>query len=193
MQEKIAIYGGAFDPPHLVHEKIVKYILDNNYADKVIIAPSGEREDKKYKVNSIHRKNILDIFMKSLIGYNVEFCDYFMTAGVEDNLTAGVDRYFIHKLGFSPIQVFGTDALASIKEWDAKKRAALIIPKIFIYRGGFDPSNYDLNGIKNYTIIDMDLGKDLANLSSTQIRNGGIYHFLNSEIADYIKKNGLYK
>ena len=32
---KIGIFGGSFNPPHKIHQKIATYLIDNNYLDKV--------------------------------------------------------------------------------------------------------------------------------------------------------------
>ena len=30
---KIGIFGGSFNPPHKIHQKIATYLIDNNYLD----------------------------------------------------------------------------------------------------------------------------------------------------------------
>ncbi len=44
---RIAIYGGAFDPPTMGHKHVVDYILDNNLADFVAIVPCYSHTFKK--------------------------------------------------------------------------------------------------------------------------------------------------
>ena len=45
--KNIAVFGGAFDPPHLGHATVISNILDSNLADEVWIVPVGDdRIDK---------------------------------------------------------------------------------------------------------------------------------------------------
>ena len=37
---KLAFFGGSFDPPHLVHEKIIKTALKTLDIDRLIIMPT---------------------------------------------------------------------------------------------------------------------------------------------------------
>ena len=59
----IYILGGAFDPPHAGHSAIVKSILHYKNPEKIIIIPSGKRDDKNYRVSDEHRLAMLDIFV----------------------------------------------------------------------------------------------------------------------------------
>ena len=38
---KIGIYGGSFNPPHKMHEKIAKKLIDEKYVDQVIFVPTS--------------------------------------------------------------------------------------------------------------------------------------------------------
>ena len=59
----IYILGGAFDPPHAGHSAIVRSILHHKKPEKIIIIPSGNRDDKKYTVGDEYRLAMLDIFV----------------------------------------------------------------------------------------------------------------------------------
>ncbi len=59
----IYILGGAFDPPHAGHSAIVRSILHYKNPNKIIIIPSGKRDDKSYTVSDEHRLEMLDIFV----------------------------------------------------------------------------------------------------------------------------------
>lgn len=43
---KVGVYVGSFDPVHKGHEKIVDYLLSNNYLDKIIVIPTKDYWDK---------------------------------------------------------------------------------------------------------------------------------------------------
>lgn len=58
----IYILGGAFDPPHAGHSAMVRSILHHRNPNKIIIIPSGKRNDKSYAVSDEHRIAMLRIF-----------------------------------------------------------------------------------------------------------------------------------
>lgn len=131
---KTLIYGGAFDPPHLAHEYIVRTLAERYKPERLLIVPSGERYDKVYKVALEHRIRILSIFAEDLMDIGVELCDDFMVGRIADGTTLGVDRVFQERYGHSPTQVFGTDVIPNMKVWDPSGRVEREIPKIFVIR-----------------------------------------------------------
>ncbi len=44
---RIAVFGGAFDPPHLGHQQLVKYVLSSGVVDAVWLMPNFESTWKK--------------------------------------------------------------------------------------------------------------------------------------------------
>ena len=43
----IALYGGAFDPPHIGHLQLISSLSKVPGIDEVWLLPSGDRTDKK--------------------------------------------------------------------------------------------------------------------------------------------------
>lgn len=43
----VALYGGAFDPPHLGHLSIINELQSIEFIQEVWLLPSGDRDDKK--------------------------------------------------------------------------------------------------------------------------------------------------
>ena len=69
---KIGIFGGSFNPPHKMHKNIAKYLIDNNYVDRVIFVPTGSKY--KYKNNLL--PNEVRFKMLELMLDNQEVYDY---------------------------------------------------------------------------------------------------------------------
>lgn len=62
----IYIFGAAFDPPHVGHSAIIRALLHFRNPEKIIIIPSGKRNDKSYHVSDEHRLAMLDIFVDEI-------------------------------------------------------------------------------------------------------------------------------
>ena len=45
--KKIALYGGAFDPPHHGHTRIIESLCKTPNIDEIWLLPCGDRLDKK--------------------------------------------------------------------------------------------------------------------------------------------------
>ncbi|MFK7780124.1 MAG: adenylyltransferase/cytidyltransferase family protein [Candidatus Gracilibacteria bacterium] len=194
---KIAIYGGAFNPPTLGHYHIIEQIFKNSSIEKIIIVPDGVRLDKEYFINKEDRFELINIFIKELNqkGYNIELNNHFFEGKNDsDTTTYEVDKYFINKLGFEPYHVFGTDISGGIKNWSGNpnKYVEKKVKKIFVPRGGSIFNDYDL---ENYELLNTDSQTDI---SSTKVRNNiannkNINKFVSIEIKEYIIERNLYK
>lgn len=57
--KNIAIYGGAFDPPHKSHIKIIKSLQAIDFIDEVWLLPCGDRNDKKLLLSKIARFDLM--------------------------------------------------------------------------------------------------------------------------------------
>ncbi len=59
MPKEIAIFGGAFDPPHNGHIQIINKLKEAKEFDEIWILPSGDRNDKKLLLSMKERWGIL--------------------------------------------------------------------------------------------------------------------------------------
>lgn len=190
---KTIIYGGAFDPPHLAHEHIIRTLAGRYKPERLLIVPSGARYDKVYKIALEHRVRILSIFAEDLADIGVELCDDFMVGRIADGTTLGVDRVFQGRYGHSPTQVFGTDVIPHMKVWDPSGRVEREIPKIFVLRSRV--ATPDFSQVDSHQVITPELPPDLTHLSSTEIRENikrNVFIGLAPRIAEYIQDNDLY-
>ena len=62
---QVALYGGAFDPPHKSHIQIVKSLIRIPFIDQVWLLPSGERDDKKLLLRADTRFNLIKAIFKN--------------------------------------------------------------------------------------------------------------------------------
>ena len=110
----IYILGGAFDPPHAGHSAIVRSVLHHKNPDKIIIIPSGKRDDKNYTVSNEHRLAMLDIFVWDIADARVIVDGYFLKNWEGNMITRDVDNYAWEIYGEDICHIFGTDTIESM-------------------------------------------------------------------------------
>ena len=114
----IYIFGAAFDPPHVGHSAIVRALLHYKNPEKIILMPSGTRDDKNYHVIDEHRLAMLEMFRGEVGDERVIIDEYFIKNWEGEMITRDVDVYVRGKYGEDIAHVFGTDTIASMPEWD---------------------------------------------------------------------------
>lgn len=186
----VVLYGGAFDPPTLAHEAAVRVL--SRMADRVVIVPSGPRDDKSYKVCEAHRLRVLEIFASRFAGTNVELDTDFLSGALGETTTLAMDVHYSRKFGVRPYQAFGSDTVPAMADWDPSLEVLLRLPKILFVRHGYDA---DLSVAGNW--IAADLAEDgVRTVSSTEIRaalSAGLPpHGIAPDILRHVLEFGLY-
>lgn len=130
----IYILGGAFDPPHVGHAAIVRALLYFRDPQKIVIMPSGKRNDKEYSTSDEDRLALLEIFVNEIGDPRLLIDDYFISEWKWEMITRDVDEYVQKKYGKDVCHIFGTDTIPSMPEWDSEQYAAKIVKKLFVPR-----------------------------------------------------------
>ena len=63
---RVALYGGAFSPPHLGHASIIEAVLRLFPCDEIWVMPSANRHDKIISASEKHRLDMLKIMIDEL-------------------------------------------------------------------------------------------------------------------------------
>lgn len=173
--KKIGILGGSFNPPHLGHVAMARYVLQEGKVDQVWVVPCFEHAMGKPLVDFHHRKTMADLAFEEL-NENVQILD------IERKLSG--KSYTIRTVEelkrLHPRKEFwlilGEDAAGEAVAWhqyDALKKSVgwLVIP-----RG------------KNSPIPD---------ISATEVREAlhkkqGLEFLLPKNVIPYIRKHKLY-
>ena len=64
---RIGVYGGCFNPCHLMHKKLVDELLDRKYFDRIIILPTGDFYNKSNLIKGHIRKRMLEIMLHTVL------------------------------------------------------------------------------------------------------------------------------
>lgn len=190
---KIGIFGGSFNPVHNMHTDIAKYLINNNYLDKIIFVPAGTKY--KYKNNLISNKdryNMLLLSTKEL--NNIEVSNY----ELKDNLVYTYQTLDYYKKQFPNDEIYficGADNLDYIDKWEKGTYILNTYNIILIARNTFNTKDL-LSKYKDYHITLANI--NMNNISSTIIRNNinnniDVSKYLNTKVLEYIKEHNLYK
>ena len=183
---RIGVFGGSFNPPHLMHLNIAKDLLRLKYLDKVIFVPTGNKYSKDDLIDIKYRIEMLKIMIfcyddmivsdyenQDRVVYTYETLDYFKKKYL------GSEIYFI----------LGADNLKQISNWKNSEYILSNYKLLVINRGD------DKIEVKDNVVVTDILNNDI---SSTFIRNNIdnddiIKKYLDKNVLEYIRKEKLYE
>ncbi len=191
---KIGIFGGSFNPPHIMHENIAKFLVENKYLDKVVFVPTGNKYQKKDLIDFKHRMKMLQ-----LITYKhpyLEVSDY--ECKKEQIYTYETLAYYKKLYPKDEILfICGLDNLKDFKSWK-NYEDILDNYRILVIERNNDIFSEVLTSFNKWkdNIIRVDI--PINNVSSTYIRKlcyDNIFDekIVNKEVINYIKKHHLYE
>lgn len=186
---KIGVFIGSFNPVHKGHIKIVNYIVENKYVDKILIVPTPNYWDKNDIIDVKHRIKMLENYETDQIIVEREATNLVYTIDVINELK---NKYKNDEL----ILILGADNIVLFDKW--KNYKDLLKLKLIIYkRDNIDINKYlkNLNKVNDVIVLN---DVDSIDISSTKIRNmivnnKNLDNYLDKEVIEYINKNKLYK
>lgn len=193
---KIGVYGGSFNPCHLMHKKIVETLLNSYGFDRIIILPTGNYYRKSNLLKGEERIKMLKLMFDD--NPKVILCDYefknnlictYRSMDYLSNMYKGDTLYFI----------LGSDNLLNLHTWKRYEYLLDTYNLLVISRKDIDASKEIEKYSKykgNFVLLDLDID----GISSSRIRES-IYNNdfnsligqLDSKVIDYIFKKGFYQ
>lgn len=190
---KIGIFGGSFNPVHLMHKNIALELIRMNYIDKVIYVPTGGLYEKKGLVSEFHRYKMLELTVEGNNNLEVDDYEFGRLTYTYETLDYFREKYKGNDIYF----ICGTDNLKEIDSW---KKANYILDNygLIVIKRNDDDIIELLAKYKDKSILVVD---NICNkISSTEIRSllkGNRDSFelsnkLDGKVLKYIKDNDLY-
>ena len=186
---RLGIYVGSFDPVHKGQKKIVDYLIDNNYVDKVLVIPTGTYWDKTGIIPVNYRIDMWNYYKSDNIIIDNRYNDLEYTYMILDRLKEECDDELY--------LIIGADNVINFDKW--KNYKEILNNKILVIpREGIDIEKYldKYDNKNNFILVD---GFKEMDISSTNIRDllkrkryDEVEEYLDKEIIEYIKKNNLY-
>ncbi len=199
---KIGLFGGTFDPPHLAHLIIAQIFVDKFDLDKCffVLANVSPFKNKKdvYKTSNIHRLNMLKLSLK----HNNKFIPELFEIN-RSGVSYTIDTINHFRIQYPRSELFlliGTDQALKFRKW---KNWGMIldIVNVCVADRFKHPTKRQLETIsKNLSHNGRQplwLGNPIIDISSSIIRERikkreSIKYFVTNDVEVYIKKNNLY-
>jgi len=191
---KVVIYGGSFDPPHLAHLKLIEHIAYYLKPYKIIIVPSHKQPLKNKQTDAKHRFNMLKLMLKNTYEISSYELEKKETSYTVDTLNFFKNKYMDYDLYY----LMGLDSFLNIHFW---KEFEFILKNynLIVASRKMDKNNTFLSFIKQYRKLKNFTKKIIYfnnfnyKISSSVIRfniKNPIY--LTKQVYNYIKEHNLY-
>ena len=192
---KVAVFGGAFNPPHVGHQLTIARLLNSKLVDEVWLVPSGDRVDKKSEISTKHRIALVKRLQTSCNDKRVKVDTVQIDEKLPGSYTIDLLRHYKKKHPRDTFYfVVGSDLEKDIKKW--KEGAALLreFKFIVIYR----PTNVS-NSIKlpkSFVIVPdpLNLTSTVSSSACRKVLSTGSLAagMMPKEVLAYIKRYSLY-
>ena len=196
--QRIGIYGGAFNPPHLGHIRAAEYAVQALQLDKLLLIPSGASPHKPLPAGSPEASQRLDM-VRAWAGEKMQVCDLEIARGGTSYTYETVQQLKVQYPDDELILCMGTDMFLSFHTWKEPQTILQNAALAVFYRGekgeiadiDEKKAQYEAAGHTIYLVEN-----PVTEISSTQLRRmlvfGCAAPFLHKEVLRYIEDNGLY-
>ena len=183
MTPEIAVFGGSFDPPHIVHVFLALYARSVGAVERVIVAPTFAHAFDKPLSDFDHRLALCERAFAPITGVEVSPIEREL-GGVSRTLrlvTELATRFPHHRLRL----LIGADILRDAPRWQQFDEICRRAPLLVAGRSGFarpeDAPTLELPEVSSRAI-------------RTALANGDdVSHLLPADVHAYIEANGMYR
>ena len=198
--ERIGIYGGTFNPPHIGHIGAAKYALDSLKLRKLLVIPSCISPHKKIPADSPTPQQRMEMLQLALQDEeNIEVSDLELRRGDRSYTYETVEQVRQLYPQAELILFMGTDMFLSFDSWKNPDRILQNASLGVFYRG--DPKEkqqidekkayFEAQGARIYLVEN-----PVTQISSTDLRRMLVFDcaqpFLHPGVGEYIREKGLY-
>jgi nicotinate-nucleotide adenylyltransferase len=187
---RIAILGGAFDPPHLWHKKISEQLIKLLKFDQVWLIPCFSHPFDKKMASSKHRLAMTRLLQSRNIKVRQEEIKRKKKSYSIDTIKELKKKYPKNEFTW----IIGSDQIKDFPKWKSYRQLLKEVPFFVFPRPGNKIPKilpHNMKPIKHKGLF-------LSNLSSTKVRNyikhgKKVSQLVTFDVEEYIKKHGLYK
>lgn len=196
---KLCLYQGTFNPPHLGHLQVAKFVSETLKTDKIIFIPAAKPPHKSLKENNdeaLHRLNMTKLLISNQNSFEVSDIEFQRETPSYSCVTIK-ELYNKYNLSEKPYFIIGDDAFVKIESWYHTEELKTLVDFVVLPRDDdFDEIKFADLKEKGYNFIRLKMPK--IDISSTEIRNRvnaelPLINLTTKEVEKYIYENNLYK
>jgi len=192
---RLGIFGGTFDPPHIGHLQLARFVFKTKSLDKLIFVTAFKSPytDKTSSISFEDRFRMTQLAVENSAEFDVSDVE-----GIRggDSFTIETVRYFRELYSLDADQLFlviGADSLMRIDEWKSQEEILLECSVCVLRRARVKNENMDPRFIDKVEFLD----NELITLSSSEIRKriwegGDVEQFVDRKVIEYISERKLY-
>ena len=191
--ERIAIYGGSFDPVHNAHLVVATACLDGAELDRVLFVPAAQSplKDSRPNVSNEVRVEMLELATRSQPAFHVS--PFELEKG---GVSYSIETVLHFRKEFPGAELFlmiGGDQFELLSRWHRINELAGVVAFLVVARPGYkvepDPSL-----ALHFQVVDAPLLGVSSSLIREYLRHGkSIDSFVPEEVARFIVANRLYR
>lgn len=188
---KLGIFGGAFNPPHKMHQEIALELLDKQYLDKIIYVPTGNNYNKPGLLQGEDRIAMLNIMFQN--EKRVSVSDFEVKGSL---YTINTLRHFREIYPEDEIYfICGTDNLAEFYTW-RNYEEILKNYKLLVIARKDNEFNDIIKGYSDYQENIVLANVESKTISSTEVRkeilendfSETLKEYLDEKVIEYLKE-----
>ena len=192
MKNRIGIFGGTFNPPHIAHKIAAEYCREELSLEKIVFIPSGNHPLK----NSIDAEHRYNMAVRAFCGddnfevSDIEVKNISTKSYTVDTLKELRENKFF---GSRLVLIIGADNLLELHKWKDPHLLFELSEVVVMHRPGYEFAESESEFLKRVTIVEIPL----LEISSTMIRDRmskglSVKYMIDPEVENYISEHGLY-
>ncbi len=188
--DRIAVLGGAFDPPHIGHLILAQWALEELELEKVVFMPYFSSAYKRPVAPAEDRVEMVRLAISGLEGFELDTREV-ERAGTTYTIDT-VEDLLRERPDLEIYWLLGADALQGLSSWKDWEKLVKLVKFAVATRHG-EGSADQLRGIVDVVYLSMPRIEVSSSLIRERIRQGLSVRFLVPEEVDsYIRRRRLY-
>ncbi len=196
---KLCLYQGTFNPPHIGHLQVAKFVLETLKPDRILFIPAAKPPHKTLnegKDEALHRLEMTKLLVKNESNFEVSDIEFHRETPSFTCVTVK-ELYGTYKLTEKPYFIIGDDAFVKIESWYHTEELKTLVDFVVLPREeDFDEEKFENLKNNDYNFQRLQMPK--IHISSTEIRgkaskNLPLNDLTTKEVEKYIYEHNLYK
>ena len=199
--ERVGIYGGTFNPPHIGHMEAARCAVDALRLDRLLLLPDRDTPYKPMPQGSASGQQRLEMLEFAAAGMEkVQLCTMAVNSDTHLYTYEAVERLREQYPDARLYLIMGADMLEKFLQWREPRRILPHVTLACLWRGGkgekdrVEQAKQELEAAGARVEL---IRNPVIDISSTQIRRMLVFRcagpFLPKGVEDYILENGLYE